>query len=299
MTTRTYGSPEAFKQALEQRLRASAETGVGFARGRQLLVFERFLARVAAVLGNAATLKGGVVLELRLERARTTRDIDLRMVGSPKDILQTLQKVARHDLGDFMTFELGLDADHPEIQNDGMQYDGLRFRAECRLAGKLYGQPFGVDVVFGDPIIGEPDVVQADDVLAFAGIAPPTLRLYPVETHIAEKVHAYTMPRARPNTRVKDLPDIALLATTRPIDARRLREALDQTFTFRKTHVLPAELPEPSHAWTAPYTAMAREDELAWPTLDAVAKAAQAFMDPVLEGALDATWDPVAWTWRR
>ena len=62
-------------------------------------------------------------------------------------------------------------------------------------------------MVFGDPLIGEPDVVVAEDVLAFAGIAPPTLRLYPIETHIAEKLHAYTMPRARPNSRVKDLPD--------------------------------------------------------------------------------------------
>jgi hypothetical protein len=103
-----------------------------------------------------------------------------------------------------------------------MQYDGLRFRAECRLAGKLYGQPFGVDVAFGDPILGEPEVVVAEDVLAFAVITPPTLRLYPIETHIAEKLHAYTMPRSRPNSRVKDLPDIALLATAQPIEAKRL-----------------------------------------------------------------------------
>ena len=41
-------------------------------------------------------------------------------------------------------------------------------------------------------------VVVADDVLAFAGVAPPTLRLYPLATHIAEKLHAYTMPRSRP-----------------------------------------------------------------------------------------------------
>jgi hypothetical protein len=27
----------------------------------------------------------------------------------------------------------------------------------------------------------------------FAGIAPPTLRLFPLETHIAEKPHAYTL----------------------------------------------------------------------------------------------------------
>lgn len=70
MTPRTYSSPEAFKQALEQRLRTSAKTGAEFARKRQLLVFDRFLARVVAVLGDAATLKGGLVLELRLERAR-------------------------------------------------------------------------------------------------------------------------------------------------------------------------------------------------------------------------------------
>ncbi len=95
------------------------------------------------------------------------------MMGPSDGILARLQEVARRDIGDFMTFEVGPDENHPEIQNDGMPYDGLRFRAECKLAGKLYGQRFGVDVVFGDPILGEPDVVVAEDVLAFAGIAPP------------------------------------------------------------------------------------------------------------------------------
>lgn len=69
------------------------------------------------------------------------------------------------------------------------------------------------------------------------------------------------MPRPRPNSRVKDLPDIALLATAQPIDAKRLRAALEQTFTFRKTHPLPAVLPEPLPAWATPYAAMAREDQ--------------------------------------
>lgn len=175
---------------------------------------------------------------------------------------------------------------------------GLRFRAESKLAGKAYGQPFGVDVAFGDPILGEPEIVVAEDVLAFAGIAPPTLRLYPIETHLAEKLHAYTMPRSRPNSRVKDLPDIALLATAQPIDAKRLRAALEQTFTFRKTHALPTSLPAPLSAWMTPYAAMAREDHLTWPVLDDVTKAAQAFLDPVLAGGLDATWEPENWSWR-
>ena len=141
-----------------------------------------------------------------------------------------------------------------------MLYDGFRFRATCRLAGKNYGQPFGVDVAFGDPIFGEPEVVVAEDTLSFAGISPPTLRVYPIETHIAEKLHAYTMPRSRPNSRVKDLPDIALLATAQPIDARRLRAALDQTFAFRQ-----------------------------------VTAAARTFLDPVLAPDFEAEWDPRIW----
>jgi predicted nucleotidyltransferase component of viral defense system len=298
MTPRSYASAEAFKQALEQRLRSSARTGAEFARKRQLLVFDRFLARIVAVFGDAAMLKGGLVLELRLERARTTKDVDLRMVGSPNDVLAKLQEAGRQNLGAFMTFEVGPDDDHPEIQNDGMQYDGLRFRAECKLAGKFYGQPFGVDVAFGDPILGEPEVVVAADVLAFAGIAPPTLRLYPIETHIAEKLHAYTMPRARPNSRVKDLPDLALLASAQALDAQRLRAALEQTFAFRKTHPLPTATPTPAEAWRTPYEAMAREDELRWTTLDDVTAAARVFLDPVLAGRVDATWDPLAWAWR-
>jgi hypothetical protein len=297
MTARTYASPAAFKQALEQRLRTSVRGGTAFARKRQLLVFDRFLARIVVELGDAVTLKGGLVLELRLERARTTKDVDLRLTGSADDVLAQLQQAGRLDLGDFMTFEVGPDQDNPDIRNDGMQYEGKRFRAECKLGGKLYGQPFGVDVAFGDPILGEPDTVVAEDVLAFADISPPTLRLYPVETHLAEKLHAYTLPRRQPNSRVKDLPDIALLATTQPLDAKRLREALQQTFAFRNTHPLPLLLPEPMQTWAGPYAAMAREDHLTWPTLDAVTKAAQTFLDPVLTGDLDAHWEPASWRW--
>jgi len=297
MTIRTYSSPEAFKQALEQRLRTAAKSGAEFARKRQLLVFDRFLARVVAVLGDAATLKGGLVLELRIERARTKKDVDLRMIGSPDNILARLQEAGRRDLGDFLTFEVGPDEDHPEIQNDGMQYDGLRFRAACKLAGKVYGQPFGVDVAFGDPIFGEPEIVVAEDVLAFAGIAPPTLRLYPIATHLAEKLHAYTMPRDRVSSRINDLPDIALLAGSAPLDAIALRAALEQTFHHRGTHALPSVLPEPPVEWAAGYASMAARDGLAWVHVAEVAERVRSFLDPVLAGPLDARWDGAKWCW--
>ena len=296
MNVRSYSSPAAFKQALEQRIRAASKDGVDFARRRQLLAFDRFLARAFAVLGNSVLLKGGLVLELRLERARTTKDVDLRVTGSPDKLLASLQQAGQRDLGDFMTFEVSPDAEHPTIENDGMPYEGMRFRAECRLAGKLYGQPFGIDVGFGDPIFGEPDVVTADGVLDFAGIAPPVVRLYPIETHIAKKLHAYTMPRARTNTRVKDLPDIALLAGIRPLKAERLRGAFEQTFAHRATHALPQTLPDPPISWTAPYQQMARENERAWPTLEPLTAAVARFLNPVLADGT-GVWHPSEWNW--
>jgi hypothetical protein len=178
-----------------------------------------------------------------------------------------------------------------------MQYDGVRFRAECSLAGKVYGRPFGVDVAFGDPILGEPEVMVADDALAFAGIAPPTLRVYPGETHVAEKLHAYTMLRVRPNSRVKDLPDLALIATAGFIAAGRLRAVIDQTFGFRGTHAVPGRLPAPPDTWKEPYATIAKEDQLRWPTLDEAFEAARAFLDPVLAGLYDSRWDLEAWSW--
>jgi hypothetical protein len=137
-----------------------------------------------------------------------------------------------------------------------------------------------VDVAFGDPILGEPETLSAEDTLAFAG-----------ETHLAEKLHAYTLPRQRPNTRVKDLPDIALLGTLQPLDAKRLRLALAQTFEFRGTHAVPSFTPDPPASWSTPYRELARKNELAWTTLEELTTAVAAFINPVLAGR-GGTWHP-------
>lgn len=104
MTNRKYRNPPAFRAALEARLRGPGESGVALARKRQLLIFERFLARVFALLGDAVTLKGGLVLELRLQRARTTKDVDLRWMGSAESLLGKLQEAGVLELGDYMRF---------------------------------------------------------------------------------------------------------------------------------------------------------------------------------------------------
>lgn len=105
------------------------------------------------------------------------------------------------------------------------------------------------------------------------------------------------MPRSRPNSRVRDLPDLALLATTKVLEAVQVREALAQTFAFRGTHAVPDSLPDPPPSWAEPHAAMAVSDRLAWATLRDVVAAVRAFLDPVLAGVADTVWQPTSWNW--
>lgn len=294
---RSYATPPAFKAAVEQRLRKeAAASGMDLQRRRQLFVFDRFLARLFHIFNDAVVLKGGLVIELRLERARTTKDIDLRMIGRPEEVLSRLQEAGRLDIGDFLQFEVTVDSSHPEIDGEGMAYQGLRYKAEARLAAKIYGVPFGIDVAFAEPMHGHPEEVEGSAFLNFAGVEPGRFLIYPLETHVAEKLHAYTLPRRRPNSRVKDLPDIALLATVRDIDGAALRAAIDRTFEHRATHPVPTSVPDPPKSWAPVYERIADNDGLKWRTLGEVKDAVQYFLDPVLAGN-PAKWNAESWSW--
>lgn len=267
------------------------------ARLRQVLIFDRFLARVFTALGDRVVVKGGVVLELRLAKARTTRDVDLGLSGDLDRVPDALSRAGELDLGDWLSFVVEPDREHPTIDVEGMIYGGRRFRAEARLAGRLYGSPFGVDVAAGDVLTAAPEYLEGTSFLAFAGVDPGRFRVYPREAHVAEKLHAFTLPRSRPNSRVKDLPDLALLAETGPFDAATVRVAIEGTFRFRNVHPIPSRLPDPPPHWERPYAAMAARDELRWPTLAAVTAVVRAFMDPVLAGQTVGRWSPVDWNW--
>ncbi len=193
-------------------------------------------------------------------------------------------------------FEVGVDPRGPTIDGEGMVYEGRRYRVQAQLAGKPYGHPFGVDAAFGDVLVGVPELIEGSDLLAFAGVPRSKLRVYPRETHVAEKLHAYTLPRERVNSRMKDLPDLALLAQTGTFNQQSLRLALESTFTFRRSHALPAALPPPPPSWGQPYEYLAQSDGLPWPTLAAVYRAASTFLDPIL-GSGGEVWNPDRWTW--
>lgn len=293
-----YATPLDFRKALEARLRNEAQNShMSLDRLRQLIVFDRFITRIFSVFGDQCILKGGVVVEFRLGGARTTKDIDLRLSGSPDAVLSKLQQAGRLELGDFLSFEVVLDPKHPDLDAEGMAYKGMRFQVEPKLAGKLYGNRFKVDVGFADALEGDADEISGSSFLSFADIEPSTFRVYPIETHIAEKLHAYTLPRKRENSRIKDLPDIALLASVRNIDAQTLLRALRKTFDHRNTHPLPVSIPDPPTFWVPRYTTLAEEDHLPWHNLDELLAAVRQFLEPMLTDA-SGTWNPQSWSWK-
>jgi hypothetical protein len=70
-----YATPEAFRAALEDRLKDAQNETVGISRLRKRVVFERLLARLTAQAEGEWVLKGGFALELRLdELSRSTTD---------------------------------------------------------------------------------------------------------------------------------------------------------------------------------------------------------------------------------
>ena len=170
-----------------------------------------------------------------------------------------------------------------------------------RSTGDGDGDPFGVDIAFGSKLVESPETIAGSDALSFIGIETPQHRVYPRSAHLAEKLHAYTRPPAagqRENSRVKDLPDIALLATTpRGFDPVVLRAAIDATFAQRATHPVPTSFPSPPPSWKDRYAALAEENDLAWGDLDAVTAAARAFVEPILTAAPVTAWKRDEWRW--
>lgn len=176
----------------------------------------------------------------------------------------------------------------------------LPLRSAMDNGGRLF-DAVNIDVGFGDAGIATPDTLRGPDMLGFAGLPPVEVPTLPLPIHIAERVHAYTRTYGegmRPNTRVKDLVDLALITRTAALDALALRQALDVTFAARATHALPAALPPPPPDWTRPYANLARELGID-PDLVSGYGLVTALLDPLLSAVavVSARWDPTTHMW--
>lgn len=260
-----YSNATAFRMALETRLKNLADTQeVDVQRLRKQVAFDRLLCRLFQKSNGHWILKGGYAMELRMEVARTTRDIDLSLQDIPghktrdfsnEAILDLLQEGTATNLHDYFTFLIG----EPMMDLEGAPYGGARYPVDARMDGRTFAR-FHLDVGLGDKALQPLCSVQSKNWLGFANIKPGTFQIISEEQQFAEKYHAYTRPRTdRLNSRVRDLIDMVLLIQAGDMNTPMIQKAFAVTFSGRKTHEVPEAVPKPPDNWTTPFEAMAVE----------------------------------------
>jgi hypothetical protein len=263
-TERAYATAGAFRRALEERLKnLSRAEQVDINRIRRQVAIDLLLARLFPNDATPWALKGGYALELRFKAARSTIDIDLtlhRVVvtaeagDAVRAIREMLQAAADTSLDDWFQYTIG----PPVMDLTAATYGGAPYSVETRMDGRVFAK-FHLDAGIGDVVIQPLEIVECPDWLGFAGIKQPRVRMISREQQYAEKIHAYTLPRSSPNSRVKDLVDLALLTGDNRLDRARAFSALRLTFERRNTHPLPASLNAPPEEWQTPFQALAKE----------------------------------------
>ena len=282
---RTYATAGAFRRALEERLkRASLTDQIDPNRLRRQVSFDRLLARVFREEPAPWVLKGGYALELRFKAARSTVDIDLTVQrvettaagGDTNQVIRAmLQSAADIALGDWFEFTVGL----ASKDLTAAPYGGARYSVEARMDERTFAR-FHLDAGVGDVVMRPLETIVCRDWLGFAGIESSRVLVIAREQQLAEKIHAYTLPRNAANSRVKDLVDLALLIGSGELDKHRILEALRLTFERRGTHDLASMVPPPAD-WQIPFQALAGECGLP-ANIAAVFARVQEFVEEVL-----------------
>ena len=266
-----YKTAEAFREALEARLNNEARSsGRPLDYLRKHVAFERFLARLFSPGSHTwpFVLKGAFALSLLARARRTTKDLDLALnandVGPAPDILDLLQEAAERDVGDFFHFRVSSRAgDRPQ------EPAARRLAVEAILAGRTF-ERFALDVAV-EPL--DPEAAEDRPLpgfLAFAEVQAPVVRAVHPARQYADKLHAYTRPRAH-RSRVKDLVDLALLTLELAEDPEvpdQIRREVDRVYDLYPTHQPWGDLPQPPSEWRPAFRNLAEEVGLEPPNME-------------------------------
>ncbi len=195
---------------------------------------ERMLYRLGhSPHGERFVLKGALLFTLWYDLPhRSTRDADLLGFGASDlpDIRQTFREIAVIDGNDGLVFDPdSVTAD--EIRK-GAGYGGARLMLVGELAKARC--TVQVDVGFGDAVT--PGPVEAQFPVLIGDLPAPRLRTYPVETVIAEKLHAIEL-LGMTNSRMKDYLDLSVLTEREQLDVSMLARAIRATFARRQTAI--------------------------------------------------------------
>jgi predicted nucleotidyltransferase component of viral defense system len=200
---------------------------------------ERLLYRMCkSVHADRFVLKGAMLFSVWTDKPyRTTRDLDLlgRGASSPEAVAATMRDICRQEVKDdgLVFDETSVRA---EVIREDQEYEGVRVSLVVTLGAARI--PLQVDIGFGDAVVPQEESLTYPTLLD----APaPTLRTYPRESVVAEKLQAM-VSLGIANSRMKDFFDIWVLAKSFDFEGDALRQAIEATFKRRQT-ALPKDVP--------------------------------------------------------
>lgn len=200
---------------------------------------ERLLTRLSlSPHADRFLLKGALLFALWYDTPhRPTRDADLLGFGPDDEakLIATFRDIAAMDLGDGIVFDP--DSVKADAIREDSTYGGTRITLVARIGSARCA--LQIDVGFGDAVTPGPQTAVYPILLP--DFPAPTLRVYPVDTVIAEKYHAMVM-LGQANSRMKDFFDLAVIARRTELDGATLATAIGATFARRQT-TLPIERP--------------------------------------------------------
>ena len=267
---------------------------------------ERFMWRIGqSEHSDNFTLKGAMAFTYyHANSSRTTKDVDFLMRGEYDDarIKAVLSEIANINADDGVVFS----ADGVTVSAAGKEraYPGFSAKIPARLGTSPC--PVHLDLSFGEAVHPDAKRVAIPALLVGKSLFP-VLRMYPIETIIAEKYQ--TIVRlGMGNTRLKDHHDLYEISQESLVTGKSLQKAVQATFERRGT-LLKAEPPiglsEACHANKAKQQAwkvtLAQHNMMPRGTsLKEACEAIAALMTPVLSATVnkvefDLVWDQGEW----
>ena len=275
--------------------REAQAAGFGDVRRIHLIVaIDRLLVRLSHTAPHGSwVVKGGFANQLRRPtEARFTEDIDLRIDSAIDTAPELLAQAFADPVEDLFAFE----AASAPASLQGPPGGGLRFVVVARVVGAELVR-FKVDVSAFDVVVGDLEEHLSDPIMERLGYERSRFPVYPVAQHVAEKLHALTLPRDQENTRSRDLVDLVWFAERFGASSSALTDAATATFAHRADHAWPPSIESAPAAWNAPYARYAKELGLHAANTSAGIETVRRWLGPVLAEERDLTWDPASATW--
>lgn len=288
------------ESVLAQLKNLSRSTGQDMSSYTRLYAQQRLLYRISVSdLAQAFVLKGGVMLAAYNEGTlfRASDDIDFNGY-LPNGSAEVVEEAIR----------IAIQTPVPE---DGVTFDLSQMRTRKEHVGRIKGSkvtlvaklhtariPLSVDIGFDNVIT--PDAVPMEIPTLLPNLVPcPVIAGYPLETIIAEKLHAVRQ-FGMDNTRHKDLYDLWRIQDGYTLQGGSVALAVERTFEHQGSIIAP-DLPGLSETYVS-------RNKGAWPAFlrknglvldvpfEQVAAELRYFADPIMEAANGrmrlGTWTP-------